>query len=62
MKTIKALPQNAKMIKVSGQGCLDDCKRRKKISGRMLWAPSTPCYTEKCTYKTVTDAHWSVDH
>ncbi len=58
---IKKLPQNAKSIKVIGQGCLDDCSQSEKISGTTrLWSHFA-CYLEICEYRHWKDAQWTTD-
>ena len=48
-KIIKSLNKELKEIKVTGQGCLNDCKVWHEVSGQHYYHASLPCYTRRCT-------------
>lgn len=59
-KLVKSLSNEAKTIKVMGQGCLDDCSHKELISGQTYPIPAVGgCMETRCTYRTWKDAHFT---
>lgn len=49
-KIVKTLNADAKMIKVSGQGCKDDCMHYDYYTIKREYFAMIPCFTDTYTY------------
>ncbi len=60
-KTINKIPDNAKQIKVAGQGCEDDCAHWHEVSGQNypVAGGMIPCYQRICSGYYTYDAFWT---
>lgn len=60
-RIIEKIPMEAKSIKVIGQGCNDDCKNWKEVSGKNYPRNGGMfgCYVRSCTGYYYYDAHWT---
>ena len=58
-KEIKQLSNNAKEIKVIGQGCKNDCQHWKEVSGQNYYIAMIPCYQRICKGYYYYDSFWT---
>lgn len=61
-KIVKKIPEDAKLIKVVGQGCTDDCETWHEVSGQnypIAGGMVPACYERICSGYYTYDAFWT---